>query len=113
MKTVKLDGDSIAISNIIGLPWKDNDYLRNDLNRKDKVIAVKVINDIIVDYKKCIESINPKVFTVEQITEDTVRLFQVGTYEQPVVFRMNGFAQTKFKSKNYMNWHQYRILPWR
>ena len=109
MRKLKLDGDLVSLKDAISLPWPENHCLKG-LRKKSKVIAVKIINNIIVDYKKCVVSSEPKVFTVEHVTEETFKLFQIGTYESPIVFRMNGYSSNSLGTAAYRNWNDYRIV---
>lgn len=106
MRKIKLDGDLILPTDVVGVLWPEQYSLRGLLRKKTKVAAVKVEFGVITDYQKCIDSLDPRVYTVEVVMEDTFKLFQVGTYEEPTIFRMNGETPTKFRS----HWNNYRIV---
>ena len=109
MRKLKLDGDIILLKDAISMPWPENHCLKG-LRKKSKVIAVKIIDQVIVDYKRCVVPSEPKIFTVEYVTEETFKLFQIGTYESPIVFRMNGYSSNSLGTTAYRNWDNYRIV---
>lgn len=109
MRKIKIEGNWILPTEAIGMPWPEN-HLLEGIQKRDRLAAVKIKDGVIVDYKKCLDCPDPRVFTVDLLTEETFRLCQVGTYEEPVIFRMNGFGYTRYRSKDYLNWHNYRLV---
>lgn len=81
------------------------------IKKYDKFGAIEVVNEIIVDYKKTPGSDSPRVYTVESVNSDGIRLFQVGTYENPLTFKSDGTCISQFRSKNWTNWRNYVIIP--
>jgi hypothetical protein len=93
-----------------GTEAKDHQIDLESIKRYSKVLALRVENGVIVDYRKTPGSeTKPMVYTVESVSTEGLRLFQVGSYEQPLTFLKNGSTITQFKSKNWVNWSNYII----
>jgi hypothetical protein len=96
---------------LLGLEFPEDYIIPIQIKKYRKLGAVKVEGGFVTDYRKCVDTDKPRVYTVDFVSELTFRLFQVGKYEDPVIFRLNGHASTPYRSKNYMNWDKYRLVP--
>lgn len=105
MRKFKVGDILVLPTESIGTSLPVDHTLKGSIKRKTKVGAVKIQDGFIQSYKKCIDSSKPRVYTVEQVTEETFRLFQIGTYEHPIIFRMDG---TTISDKR--NWGGYKII---
>ncbi len=109
MKKVKLNNDVVNPKDLLGMPWPSTHSLSGQVSKRSKMAAVEIKDGVIVDYRKCQDS-SLRIYTVEMVTEETFRCFQVGTYDDPIVFRMSGYASTKYRSQAYFNWENYRMV---
>lgn len=78
----------------------------------DKVIAVNILNQ--EEFVKDVGNPSkPRIFTVERVVGDQIRLFQVGTYSTPLKFSLRtGIPILHDHSRSstaYKIWKNYRI----
>lgn len=102
---------SKSVDSLMGLPFAEEYRLDfTQIEKYDKFVAIKVVDGVMVDYKKSIFTKEPIVFTVESVVADGLKLFQVGSYDSPVSFRKQGDTLSSFRSHNWVNWDKYIII---
>lgn len=85
---------------------------KTKIKKREKVYALQVnSNNQIVNFRTDVGDITRlRVYTIELLTEDFFRLYQVGSYEDPVSILYTGYPITKYLTENYKNWNSYRLF---
>jgi hypothetical protein len=79
------------------------------LTKRSKVIA---INTVTGEVRKDMGSSGPRIYTIESTDNNEIKLFQVGTYEVPLKFSMDGLpylAEHSRSSMTYKSWQNHKI----
>lgn len=80
------------------------------ISRKSKVIAVNTISG---EVRKDIGSNGPRIYTVESVDNNEIKLYQIGSYEIPLKFNLSTglpyLAEHSRSSMLHKIWKNYRI----